>query len=61
MNTMNASIFWKNMMNTSISSIKICTDEMRKLIGDRITEVDGVFEVTLEIRVFNFEEYSKMF
>ena len=34
---------------------------MRKLIGDRITEVDGVFEVTLEIRVFNFEEYSKMF
>lgn len=49
------------MMNTSISSIKICTDEMRKLIGDCITEVDGVFEVTLEIRVFNFEEYSKMF
>ena len=58
---MNASIFWKNMTNTSISSIKICTDEMRKLIGDCITEVDGVFEVTLEIRVFNFEEYSKMF
>ena len=60
-NTINASIFWKITMNTSISSMKICTDEMRKLIVGCITAVDGVFEVTLGIRVFNFEEYSKMF